>query len=169
MALPQAILKGSGADFNNDLGGDSNSCPVLSPRCLFKSNSNNGPSLGHSNLVSDEVCICSGLHLWFLGGYNIWPRASCLISIMTQEMILIVVAVWPCGVYSKSTWIMTPSPSHSHHEWDREYICSGLLLMVFWWMPYLSKGRMSDLNNGPEGTRIVPPYWPMVFIWVRLE
>ena len=55
MALPQAILKGSGPDFNNDLGGDSNSCPVLSPRRLFKSNLNNGPSLGHSNLVSDEV------------------------------------------------------------------------------------------------------------------
>ena len=21
--------------------------------------------------------------------------------------------------------------------------------MVFWWVPYLSKGRMSDVNNGP--------------------
>ena len=23
--------------------------------------------------------------------------------------------------------------------------------MVFWWVPYLSKGRMSDVNNGPGG------------------
>ena len=34
---------------------------------------------------------------------------------------------------------------------DGEYICSGLLLMVFWWVPYLSKGRTSDVNNGPGG------------------
>ena len=34
---------------------------------------------------------------------------------------------------------------------DGEYICLGLLLMVFWWVPYLSKGRMSDVNNGPGG------------------
>ena len=34
---------------------------------------------------------------------------------------------------------------------DGEYICSGLLLMVFWWVPYLSKGHMSDVNNGPGG------------------
>ena len=53
-------VQGHRPDFN-DLGGDSNSAPVLGPRRLFKSNSNNGPSLGHSNLVSDEVYICSGL------------------------------------------------------------------------------------------------------------
>ena len=63
---------------------------------------------------------------------------------------------------------------------DGEYICSGLLLMVFWWVPYLSKGRMSDVNNGPGGdsnsglilapgvylspTRIVALFWPPVFI-----
>ena len=52
---------------------------------------------------------------------------------------------------------------------DGEYICSGLLLMVFWWVPYLSKGRMSDVNNGPEVTRIVAPFWPPAFIRVQLE
>ena len=39
------------------LGGDSNSGPVLVPRRLFESESNNGPSPGHSNLVSNEVHI----------------------------------------------------------------------------------------------------------------
>ena len=34
---------------------------------------------------------------------------------------------------------------------DGEYICSGLLLMVFWWVPYLSEGCMSDVNNSPRG------------------
>ena len=39
------LSTGSRPDFNNDLGADSNS----------------GPVLGHSNLVSNEVYICSGL------------------------------------------------------------------------------------------------------------
>ena len=79
MAFPQAILKGNGPDFNNDLGGDSNSCPVLSPRCLFKSNSNNGPSLATPILcqmkyTSVQVSIYDflvvtisgqGPHAWF--------------------------------------------------------------------------------------------------------
>ena len=30
---------------------------------------------------------------------------------------------------------------------DGEYICSGLLLMVFWWVPYLSTGTRPDFNN----------------------
>ena len=51
------LPKGCSSDFNNGLGGDSNSGPVLAPRSSFVSNSNNGPSPGHSNLVSDEVYI----------------------------------------------------------------------------------------------------------------
>ena len=51
------LSTGSRPDFNNEIGADSNS----GPRHLFKSNSNNGPSLGHSNLVLNEVYICSGL------------------------------------------------------------------------------------------------------------
>ena len=52
------LPKGCRPDFNNGLGGDSNSGHVLPPpRRLFESDSNNGPSPGHSNLVSDEVHI----------------------------------------------------------------------------------------------------------------
>ena len=58
------LSTGSTPDFNNDLGADSNSGPILGPRRLFKSNLNNDPSLGHSNLVSNEVYICSGIHLF---------------------------------------------------------------------------------------------------------
>ena len=60
-------------DFNNDLGADSN----------------NDISLGNSNLVSNEVYSTSVqvFCLQFPGGYYIWPRAACLISIMAQEMI----------------------------------------------------------------------------------
>ena len=55
------LPKGCRPDFNNGLGGDSNSSPVLGPRRLFEFDSNNGPSPGHSNLVSDEVYICSSV------------------------------------------------------------------------------------------------------------
>ena len=68
-------VQGHRPDFNNDLGGDSNSGPVLYPRRLFKSNSNNGPSLGHSNLVSDEVYICSGL-LFMIFWWLLWPSGQ---------------------------------------------------------------------------------------------
>ena len=78
-------VQGHRPDFNNDLGGDSNSGPVLYPRRLFKSNSNNGPSLGHSNLVSDEVYICSGL-LFMIFWWLLWPSAPCLISIREQSL-----------------------------------------------------------------------------------
>ena len=44
-------------DFSNGQG-SSNSSPVLAPRRL-----SHGPSPGHSNLVSDEVYICSSLLL----------------------------------------------------------------------------------------------------------
>ena len=56
-------------DFNNGLGGDSNSGLVLDPWRLCECYSDNGPSLGHSNLVSDEVYICASLLLmisWWL-------------------------------------------------------------------------------------------------------
>ena len=32
---------------------------------------------------------------------------------------------------------------------DEVYICSSILLMVTWWLPYLAKGPTSDFNNGP--------------------
>ena len=78
------LYKGRRPDFNNSLGCDLNSGPVLAHRHLFESDSNYGPSLGHSNLVSDEV-----------------------------------------------------------------YICSGILFMISWWLPYLAKGPTPDFNNGP--------------------
>ena len=30
---------------------------------------------------------------------------------------------------------------------DEVYICSSLLLMIFWWLPYLAKGRTPDFNS----------------------
>ena len=57
------LSKGRMSDVNNGPGGDSNSGPILAPGiyssptrkvalfwswCLFESDSNNGPSLGHS-------------------------------------------------------------------------------------------------------------------------
>ena len=43
------LAKGCRLDFSNDLRGDSNSVPI-SPKRLFKSDLNNGPSPGHLNV-----------------------------------------------------------------------------------------------------------------------
>ena len=63
------LPKGCRPDFNNGIVGDLNSGPALARRRLFESDSNNGPSLGHPNLVSDEVYICSSLLFMIF-----WPR-----------------------------------------------------------------------------------------------
>ena len=63
------LPEGCRADFNNGLVGDSNSGLVLAPLRLFESDSNNDPSPGHPNLVSDEVYICSSLLFMIF-----WPR-----------------------------------------------------------------------------------------------
>ena len=41
-----------------------------------------------------------------------------------------------------------PSPGHSNFVC---YSCSGLLLMLFWQVPYLGKGHRPDFNNSPGG------------------
>ena len=57
--------QGPRPDVNNGPGSDLNSAhiPPPPPHHLLKSNSNNCPSPSYSNLVSDGVCICSGLLL----------------------------------------------------------------------------------------------------------
>ena len=55
------LPKGCRLDFNNGLGGDSNSGPVLAPGVYLSPTRIMAPSPSHSNLVSDEVCICSSL------------------------------------------------------------------------------------------------------------
>ena len=52
---------------------------------------------------------------------------------------------------------------------DGEYICSGLLLMVFWWVPYLSKAGCLMSIMAQEVTQIVAPFWSPAFIRVRIE
>ena len=86
------LNKGHRPYFNNGLGGDSNSGPILAPWLLFESDSNNGPSPSHSNLVSVEVYICSGILLrvsWLLPYVTKGPR---LTSTMAQEMAQILAA-----------------------------------------------------------------------------
>ena len=89
------LSKGCRLDFNDGLGGESNSGPILALQRLFVFDSNNGPSPRHSNLVSHRV-----------------------------------------------------------------YICSCLILMVSWWVPYLPKGCRPELNNGLGGDSTSVPVPP---------
>ena len=73
--------QGPQADINNGPG-VTRIVPTFWPQHLFKLNTNNGPSPGHSNLGSDGRYTCSGLLLMDPGGCHICPRAAGLTSIM---------------------------------------------------------------------------------------
>ena len=118
-----------------------------SPHHLLKSNSNNGLSPGHLNLVSDGATSIHVSYLWFPGRCHIWPRAAGLSSIMTSEMTRIVAPFWAPSVYSSLTRIMPPPQAIS----ILSYICSCLLCMVSWQVPHLAKGCRPDFNDGLRG------------------
>ena len=63
---------------------------------------------------------------------------------------LIVPTFWPQHLFKLNS-NNGPSPGHSNLESDGRYICSGLLLMDSWWVPYLHKGCRPDFNNGLGG------------------
>ena len=54
------------------------------------------------------------------------------------------------NTYSNLTQIMVlPRLFQFCVRWS--YICSGLLLMLFWQVPYLAKDHKPDFSNGPGG------------------
>ena len=136
-------------------------CPTR--RRIFESYSNNDPSPGHSNLVSDKIYICSSLLLmisWLLPylakastpDFNYGPEndsnSDCILALQRLNEFDL------NGGHS---------PRYSNLVSDGVYICSGLLLMVSWWVPYPPKGCRPDFNNGPGGDsnsgRVFPPPW----------
>ena len=143
------LSKGSRPDFNDGLGGDSNSSPVLAPQRLFEFEPNNGPSLGHSNLVSDKVYICSGLFMisWWLlylakgpmSDFNNGPgndlNSSCSLALLHLF---------------ETNLNNGPAPSHSQPcvRWRIHLFRSPTYGFL---AGYLSKGRMPDVNNGLGG------------------
>ena len=120
-------------DFNNDLGADSNSGPVLGPGIYL--NLNNDPSLGHSNLVSNEVYICSGLLFtisWWLLYLAKGPMPDFNNSPGNDLNSTRILGPWPLFETNVNN---DPPQAIPNPVSDGEYICSGILLMVFWWVP----------------------------------
>ena len=138
----QVPYLGCRSDFNNGFRGESNSGPILASFCLFVSK--NGPSLGHLNLVSDGATSVHVSYLWFPGRCHVQPRAADLTLIMASEVTRIVVPFPRCLFESDSN--NGPFPGHLNVRWS--YICSCLLPMVSWQVPYLAKGCRPDFNNG---------------------
>ena len=94
--LVNAILaKGPRLAFNNCPWANFNSGRILAPRCLFESDSNNGPPPSHSNLGQMEDIPVQVSHLRSPGGCNIWPRAPGLISAMAEVITGILAAFLP--------------------------------------------------------------------------
>ena len=75
--------------------------------------------------------------------------AAGLTTIMNWEVTRIVVPFWPPGVYLSLSRIMAPPRAIPILCQMKIYICSGRLLTVSWWLPYLVKGPTPDFNSGP--------------------
>ena len=128
---------------------------VMPPEHLFKSDSNNGPSPDHLNLVSDGAT--SSVHvsyLWFLTRCHIWPRAAGLTSIMASAVTRIVAPFWPPGCLFKSDSNNSPSPGHLNLVLDGATSVHGRCHI---WP------RTAGLTPvmASEVTRIVVPFWPL--------
>ena len=53
----------------------------------------------------------------------------------------------------------------SLQSWSNErYTCSGLPLMVSWWVQYQAKCPRPDFNSGPEDNLNSATFWPPAFI-----
>ena len=129
------------------------------PPSFIESDSNNGPSPGHSNLLSDEaVYICSSLLLtisWWLPYLAKDPRPDFNYGPGNDSNSGFILALQRL---IESDLNNGPSPSHSNLVSNGVYICSGLPLTVSRWVPYLPKHCRPDL------TRIVAPFPPGVYL-----
>ena len=76
------LPKGCRPDFNNGLGGDSNSGPVLVPSVYLSSTRIMAPLQAIPILCQIEYTSVHVSCLWFPGGCHICPRAAGLTSIM---------------------------------------------------------------------------------------
>ena len=109
----QYLAKGPKPDFNDGPRITRIVAAFLSP-AFFESDSNNGPSPGHSNLGQMEDTPVQVSHLWSPGGSNICPRASGLTLIMAQGITQIVAAFGPQRLFdSNSNNDPSPRPFQS--------------------------------------------------------
>ena len=115
------------------------------------SNLNNDPSLGHSILVSNEVYICSGLlftiSLWLLylakdpmPDFNYGPGND-----LNSTRSLARRRLFETNVNNND-----PPQAILNPVSDGEYICSGLLLLVFWWVPNSSTVSLFPFNPSSQ-------------------
>ena len=101
-------------DFNNGPGDNSKSGCILAHRRLFESNSNKGPSPGHSNLGQmEDTMFRSPSYGWSPGECRYLASCPGLTSIMAQWITRKVPAFWPQHLF-ESSWNNEPSPGHSN-------------------------------------------------------
>ena len=124
--------------------------PTFWPWHFFRSNSNNGPFPGHSNFGSDGRYTCSDLQfmVWWVPYLNKGPRS--IFNNGPGNSLNSTRSLDPRRLF-ETDLNNGPSPSHSNPVSDGVYICSGLLLMVSWRVPYLFKGCRPNFNNGLGG------------------
>ena len=119
--------------------------PTFWPQHLFKFNSNYGRSRGHSNLRSDGRHTCSSLPLmvWWVPYLNKGCRPDFNNGLGGDSDCA---PFWLPGIYLSPIRIMAP-PQATRVLCQMK--CSGLLLVVSWWLPYLTKDPTPDFSSGP--------------------
>ena len=107
------LAKGPRPDINNGPG-VIRIVPTFWPQKLFKFNSSNGPSLGHSNLGSDGryTCSCLPLIVWWVPYLN---NGCSLTSIIAKEVTRIVPRFGP--------WRLFESNSNNGPPWAPPVLC----------------------------------------------
>ena len=136
---------------------------IVAPFWPLASDSNSGLSQAISILCQMELHLLSVFLLllvsWqglYLARGCIWPRAAGLTSLTASEVTRIVAPFWPLAFIGVLTGIMPPPQAIS----ILSYICSCLLLMVSWQVPYPAKGCSLDFNNGLSGDSNSGPISP---------
>ena len=151
--VPYLAIKCPRSDFYNGSGDNLNCGCILGSLHLFEFDLNNDPSPGNSSLGSDGS---TSVHL------NLWSLKTLIIhltSVISGPRLDF--NNCPCDNLNNSCnltlWRLFVSNSsngpRSLQSWSNErYTCSGLPLMVSWWVQYLAKCPTPDfnMNNGPE-------------------
>ena len=149
------LAKACRLDFNNGLRGDSNSGPILAPgvhSSLTQITASSRPS--QSCVRWSYICSCLLLLVSWQGLYLAKGCRPDFINGLrggsNSGPILVP------GVYWSLTGIMAPPQTIS----ILSYICSCLLLMVSWQVPYPVKGCRLDFNNDLRGDSNSGPIFP---------
>ena len=125
-------------------------------------------------LFQMEYTSVQVFYLWFPDGCHIWPKAAGLTSVMSQEVTRIVAHFGPRRLFESDS-NDGPSPGHSNLVSDGICICSDVLVIVSWWVPFswwapiLVPGVYSSPTQMMAHPQAIPILCRMVYAFVQVS